>query len=74
MTEKAAKILQKMKRRDGKKASRLSRSSEARERVLGELNRSTLDDAVPIGSEHGVRLLEEMNELDAQAGGFIRLH
>jgi hypothetical protein len=63
MTDKAARILQKMKRRDRKKASKLFRSPKARGRVLDEFNRSTLDDVSPVGGDQEIKVLKELNEM-----------
>jgi len=45
------------------KASRLFGSPKARERVLDEFNRSTLDDVKALGGDQGMDVLKEMNEL-----------
>ena len=57
MTEKAKKILQKTQLR------RLFRNPKARDRVLDEFNRSTLDDVGPIGGDKGEKFLKELNEM-----------
>ena len=46
--------------------------SETRDRVLDEFNRSTLDDVGPLGGKQGVRVLPEMNELEAGHDEFVK--
>jgi hypothetical protein len=67
MTEKAQKILQRLKRR-----RTLSRSPEARDHVLGEFNASTLDSVGPIEGDQGMKVLQEMNELGKAQEQIIR--
>jgi hypothetical protein len=65
MTNKAHAILRKMK------LGRLIRNPKTRDQVLGEFNRSTLDDVGPLGGEKGETFLKELNEmadLESQAG------
>ena len=37
--------------------------AQNRGRILALFNRSTLDDVGPIGGEHGMKVLQEMNSL-----------
>jgi hypothetical protein len=65
MTNKAHAILRKMK------LGRLIRNPKTRDQVLGEFNRSTLDDVGPLGGEKGETFLKELNEmadLESEAG------
>ena len=65
MTNKAHAILRKMK------LGRLIRNPKTRDQVLGEFNRSTLDDVGPLGGEKGETFLKELNEmadLESDAG------
>ena len=56
MTDKAKRIVEKMKK--------------AREETLDEFNRSTLDDVGPIGGDKGEKFLSELNEMqDLESGG-----
>jgi hypothetical protein len=66
MTDKAKKIPKKMKRR-----RTLFRSPEARDRVLGEFNRTSLDEVGPIGGQ-GMRVLQEMNSLVDDHNEFVK--
>jgi hypothetical protein len=56
MTEKARRIITELRRRDRKVRKRwiLFRNPQARDRVLGEFNRSTLDDVGPLGGDQGM--------------------
>ncbi len=69
-TEKAQKVLAKLNRRN-RNVSRLS-DSKLRDRVLEELNRSTLDDVGPLGGDQGMKVLDEMNSLGDQQEQSIR--
>lgn len=53
------------------KALRPLRNPKARDRVLGEFNRSTLDDVEPVGGENGMRVLREMNDLEVRHDEFV---
>jgi hypothetical protein len=66
MSDKAKALLRKMKRR------RLFGDPQARERVLGEFNRSTMDDVGPLGGQEGTKLLSEMNSLVEHHEEFVR--
>ena len=53
------------------KLGRLIRNPKTRDQVLGEFNRSTLDDVGPLGGEKGETFLKELNEmadLESEAG------
>jgi hypothetical protein len=53
------------------KASRLFQNPKARDRVLDEFNRSTLDDVGPLGGDKGEKFLKELNvmqDLQGDAG------
>jgi len=63
MTNKARKILEKMKLR------RLFEDPKARDRILDEFNRSTFDDVGPVGGEQAMKVLSEMNDLAELEGG-----
>ena len=67
MTNKARKILEKMKLR------RLFEDPKARDRILGEFNRSTLDDVGPLGGNQGVAGLKDMIELEAGHDEFVKI-
>ena len=56
MTEKARKIMKKMKN-----WNRLN--SPARDRILSDFNASTLDDVGPVGGDKGETFLKELNEM-----------
>ena len=60
MTYKAKTILQKMNKR--KAMNRLA-NPKARNRILDEFNRSTLDDVGPVGGDKGEKFLRELNEM-----------
>ena len=62
VTEKEERILRKMKRQDAKPWT-LIRTTEARDRVLGEFNSSILDPVAPLGGEQDMKVLSEMNSL-----------
>ena len=64
MTDKAKRIVEKMKNR------KLFQNPKAREETLDEFNRSTLDDVGPIGGDKGEKFLSELNEMqDLESGG-----
>ena len=59
MTEKAERILRMIKRRNRRIPFPI-----VNERMLGEFNRSTLDEAGPVaGGDQEMKVLKEMNEL-----------
>lgn len=72
ITHKAQAVLKKMKRRDARKASRLFRALQVRDRVLNEFNQSTLDEVGPVWGEHGTKLLSEMNSLVDDHEDFVK--
>ena len=65
MTEKARKIMKKMK-----KWERLN--NPARDRILSDFNQSTLDPVGPVGGDQGMKILSEMNELGDQHEEFVK--
>jgi hypothetical protein len=70
-TEKAQKILDAIERRDRKAVKRwkpdILSDARRRERVLDQLNASTMDDVGPVGGqEQGMKVLSDMNDLDQQ--------
>ncbi len=67
MTDKVAKILQRMKR-----PRTLLLTPEARDRVLGELNASTLDPVGSVGGDQGMKVLAEMNSLAEEHDRFMK--
>jgi hypothetical protein len=66
MTDKAQRVLQKMKRR------RLFGNPKVRDRILDEFNRSILDDVGPVGGDKGETFLKELNEMQDLEGGVGR--
>ena len=73
VTDKAAKILQRMKRQDAMKASRLFGDPKARGRVLEAFNRENMDDVGPLGgAEQGMTILSEMNSLTDDHHEFVK--
>ena len=63
MTEKAQAVLKKIRQRQALR----------RDRILDELNRSTLDDVGPVGAQdQQMRVLSEMNELGQAQEQIIR--
>lgn len=73
MTEKAEKILNYLKRQDGKaKLWRLFRSPGRMDRILEEFNKSTLDDVSPLGQDRGMSVLKDMNALEADHDEFVK--
>jgi len=44
----------------------------ARDRVLGEFNRSTLDDVGPVGGDQAVAVLKEVNDPEAGHDEFVQ--
>jgi hypothetical protein len=58
--------------REAKKASRLFRDPQARDRVLGEFNASTLDSVGPMGGDQGMAVLNEMNDLESGHDEFVK--
>jgi hypothetical protein len=73
MTNKAQAALQKMKRLEEKRALRLFRNPQARDRVLNNFNQSTLDEVGPVGgAERKSKLLSEMNPLAHDHEAFVK--
>jgi hypothetical protein len=73
MTNKAQAVLQKVKRREGNRASGLFGDPKARERVLDEFNRDNLDGVGRVGeAEQGMRILSEMNSLVDDHDEFVK--
>jgi hypothetical protein len=57
MTEKAKKILRKLK------LTKLFGDPQRRDQILRDFNASTLDPVGPVGGEKGERFLKELNEM-----------
>ena len=67
MTDKAKKILEKMKLR------RLFVDSQVRGRILDEFNRENMDDVGPVGgAEQGMKVLSEINSMTDGPEQFLR--
>ena len=46
--------------------------SHRRDKILNEVNRSTLDDVEPLGDDQGMTVLKEMNELETGHNEFVK--
>jgi hypothetical protein len=46
--------------------------AQRRDRVLGELNASTLDSVGPVKGDQGMEVLSEMNSLGEEVGVFVK--
>jgi hypothetical protein len=66
MTDKAKKILQKIKLR------RLFGNPKVRDRILGEFNRDNTPDVNPSGGDQGMAVLKDMNDLEAGHDEFVK--
>lgn len=70
MTDKAKKTLQKIQKRQTLK---LLANPERRDRILDEFKRDQMDDVGPVGgTEHGMKVLQEMNSLVDDHGEFVK--
>jgi transcription antitermination factor NusA-like protein len=66
MTDKAKKILRKMK------LTKLFRDPKVRDRILDEFNRDNMDDVGPLRGDQGRKVLQEMNQLGERQEKIIR--
>jgi hypothetical protein len=72
MNDKAHAVLQRMKRRDARKASRLFRDPQVRERILDEFNRENVDDVEPLSRDQGMAVPKEMNDRESGHDEFVK--
>jgi hypothetical protein len=72
MTNKAKAVLQKMRYQKPIQPLKLFRNPQARDRFLEEFNNSTLDPVGPVGGDHGMSVLKEMNDLEAGHDEFVK--
>jgi len=54
------------------KPRRLFGNPRARDRILDEFNRSTLDDVGPVGGDQGMAILKDMNDLEVGHDEFVK--
>ena len=66
MTEKAKKILRKLK------LTKLFGDPKARDRILDEFNRDNTPDVKPLGGDQSVAVLKDMNELGEAQEQIVR--